>query len=290
MTTAKENTILIVDDDPELLTLLKASLSKDFNVQTIRSGAEILSQAENIDAQLILLDVNMPNIDGFEILRKFKQNPKIADTPIVSYSADGSEAVRDRVFALGAAGFMQKPLNVLTLPNDLKAILASANIFLSSFDKKRNFTVAFNQQEQHKLLMRELQQQLDQNKKVLLLTFSEGNHYFKIEFDKAIRSGQLVLLQIKPATVMRFPFLNDLTPLQVEIDEFLPHHRNEYSLFIENPERLLNMAEKQSAVGRVYILRDTLQTWFKRIYCYSAKLTTTTENNLLADIATTFCK
>jgi two-component system, NtrC family, sensor kinase len=111
---AKElNNILIVDDTPQNLHLLVDLLTKyDYKVRPVPNGKLALSAAEINPPDLILLDVMMPDLNGYEVCKQLKTNPKTKDIPIIFISA-GNEAVdKVKAFAIGGADYIGKPFQI----------------------------------------------------------------------------------------------------------------------------------------------------------------------------------
>src|SRR5580700_6697943 len=108
--------ILVVDDVPANVRLLEARLSAEyFDVATATSGAEALAICERGESDLVLLDVMMPDMDGFEVCRRLKKDPGTQHIPIVMVTA--LDQVSDRVAGLdaGADDFLTKPVSDLVL-------------------------------------------------------------------------------------------------------------------------------------------------------------------------------
>jgi len=109
-------TILVVDDEPPILDLVRFTL-EDADVQVVEAsdGAEALILARRIKPDLILLDVQMPRLDGFEACRQLRREPALARTPIVMLTAAGQEADRARGREAGADEYLTKPFSPLAL-------------------------------------------------------------------------------------------------------------------------------------------------------------------------------
>jgi len=104
--------VLVVDDILSNVKLLEAKLTSEyFEVVTAYSGAEALSKMEGCDPDIVLLDVMMPGMDGFEVCRRIKANPKTAHIPVVMVTA--LDQPTDRVTGLeaGADDFLTKPVD-----------------------------------------------------------------------------------------------------------------------------------------------------------------------------------
>jgi signal transduction histidine kinase len=111
MTHAKPR-ILAIDDHPANLFTLGAALEPDFHLQIATSGAAGLALASEKAPDLILLDVMMPEMDGYETCRRLKAEPRLASIPVIFVTALGDTAAESAGLELGAADYMTKPLNV----------------------------------------------------------------------------------------------------------------------------------------------------------------------------------
>jgi CheY-like chemotaxis protein len=117
---AADNKILVVDDDPGIQKFLNRFLSNHgFIIETARDGFEAGSKVESFKPGLIILDLFMPGLDGFEVCRRIKQNPAKAGIRIVAITGNQGDAVRERILGLGADGFVPKPID----KNDLLAVI-----------------------------------------------------------------------------------------------------------------------------------------------------------------------
>ncbi|MFW5966592.1 MAG: response regulator [Persicimonas sp.] len=106
---ADRGTVLVIDDDRTMRDLLRRVLEREgFTVATAASGSEGLVMAEQLHPQAITLDVLMPSMDGWTLLSKLKDDPELADIPVVMVTmVDDSE----RGYALGADDYMVKPID-----------------------------------------------------------------------------------------------------------------------------------------------------------------------------------
>jgi two-component system cell cycle response regulator len=108
--------ILVVDDVPANVKLLDARLTAEyFDVLTATSGAEALSLCEGSQCDLVLLDVMMPEMDGFEVCRRLKANPKTHHIPVIIVTALDQPADRVRGLEAGADDFLTKPVSDVAL-------------------------------------------------------------------------------------------------------------------------------------------------------------------------------
>ena len=110
-----ENNILIVDDEPLNLEILEFSLEALSKTKIIRAsdGVEALFFIERIAIDLIILDVNMPVMDGLELLEKLKKDEKLKYIPVIMVTAEDEE--RHRALELGSEDFLLKPIDVIEL-------------------------------------------------------------------------------------------------------------------------------------------------------------------------------
>lgn len=115
--------ILIIDDDLLLVELLTESLSSDgITVRAAHDGLSGIECMINESPDMILLDIMMPGIDGFEVCKKIKEAPCTADLPIVFISAKDSQEDIDRAYALGADDYIVKPFDTITVGKRLKTV------------------------------------------------------------------------------------------------------------------------------------------------------------------------
>ena len=123
----KENmpaTVLVVDDNQQNLELLQAYLD-DMDCETIAAndGAEALEIIKQRQPDLILLDVMMPKMSGFEVCRRIKNNPKTADIPVIMVTALTELGDIERGLDSGTDDFLSKPINKWELTTRVKTML-----------------------------------------------------------------------------------------------------------------------------------------------------------------------
>ncbi|MEQ8479828.1 MAG: PleD family two-component system response regulator [Hoeflea sp.] len=116
--------ILVVDDIPANVKLLEARLMAEyFDVLTAADGITALSICDQTQVDLILLDIMMPGIDGFEVCERLKKNPRTAHIPVVMVTALDQPADRVRGLKAGADDFLTKPVNDLQLMTRVKSLI-----------------------------------------------------------------------------------------------------------------------------------------------------------------------
>ena len=126
----KSDYILIVDDEPQNLKVVGALLQElGYNFSFASSGPEALQRIENRTPSLILLDVMMPGMNGFEVCKKIKNNPKIKHVPILMLSGLSDEEDIAKGLDLGAEDFLTKPIRPLELQARVKTLLRTKQLF-----------------------------------------------------------------------------------------------------------------------------------------------------------------
>ena len=109
----KAATILVVDDTPSNLVLMNSVLKDDWNVKVVNSGAKALKIAfSDTPPDLIVLDIMMPVMDGYEVCWQLKKNPKTTNIPVIFFTGKSESAFEEKALELGAADYITKPINV----------------------------------------------------------------------------------------------------------------------------------------------------------------------------------
>lgn len=103
--------ILVVDDENLIRQLMSALLSPFGEVSVVESGAEALEHAEKYNPDLIVLDVQMPEMDGYEVCKRLKANEKTASIPVVFLTANSTNEDEERGLEIGATDFIRKPIS-----------------------------------------------------------------------------------------------------------------------------------------------------------------------------------
>ena len=116
-------TILVVDDASENLMIMEAILAKYYSLKLFNESKEALDYALTNPPDLILLDIMMPNIDGFEICRCLKANPKLVDIPVIFITSKNEDEYEELGFSVGASDFIHKPINAPILVARVKTHL-----------------------------------------------------------------------------------------------------------------------------------------------------------------------
>lgn len=119
--------VLIVDDQLDNLLVAEAAL-KFHGIETCRAinGIDGLNALEDFQPTLILLDLSMPEMDGWDMLEELKKRPEMEDIPIIALTAHVMQGDKERVLAAGFTGYIPKPFSVAVLVQQIKQILETA--------------------------------------------------------------------------------------------------------------------------------------------------------------------
>ncbi|HEX8539031.1 MAG TPA: response regulator [Cystobacter sp.] len=118
--------MLVVDDDPDILEALSEILEAEgFEIRRARNGKEALERLEPDPPQLILLDLMMPVMDGWEFAQRMRQRPSVAHIPIIVLSADRNVGLK--ATDIGATGHLAKPFELSDLLDMVRRALANGS-------------------------------------------------------------------------------------------------------------------------------------------------------------------
>ena len=106
-----EYVILVVDDEPQNLHVLIEILKNDYRVKVARNGEKALQIIGKARPDVVLLDVNMPGMDGYTVLERLREKDASQSPPVIFLSGSMSEADRQKGLDLGAVDFLQKPVD-----------------------------------------------------------------------------------------------------------------------------------------------------------------------------------
>jgi DNA-binding response OmpR family regulator len=116
--------VLVVDDEPNIVMSLEFLMRRaGFEVAVARNGREALAALDGTPPDLLLLDVMMPEFDGYEVCERIRARPEWNATKIVMLTARGREVERERGLALGADAYVTKPFSTRDLVEQVKRML-----------------------------------------------------------------------------------------------------------------------------------------------------------------------
>jgi len=152
-----ENSVLVVDDEPSNLQILSHILKDDYTIYTAASGEHALEKAVRYNPDLILLDVLMPGMDGYQVLNRLKGGKETANIPAIFVSGLGSAEDEKRGLSLGAVDYIVKPFssaivqlrvgNQIKIVNQLRTIERLSLIDqLTGLPNRRSFDLKVNEE------------------------------------------------------------------------------------------------------------------------------------------------
>jgi len=115
--------VLVVEDEPIILRLLQVNLRLEgYDVVACSSGEDALLRVELAPPDVVVLDVVLPGIDGFEVCRRLRESPATANVPVIMVTAQAQDEDRKRGYALGVREYVTKPFE----PAELVALVREA--------------------------------------------------------------------------------------------------------------------------------------------------------------------
>jgi two-component system cell cycle response regulator DivK len=122
--------ILYIEDNPDNMMLVKRALeSRGYTLIEARNGIDGVTVAEKNELDLILLDINLPDIDGYEVARRLRGSvkPTLAYTPIIAITANALKGDAEKALASGCDVYMSKPINIRELWARVEAFVPAPN-------------------------------------------------------------------------------------------------------------------------------------------------------------------
>ena len=119
-----QGTILYIEDNPENRLLVRRILEAEgYSVIEAEDASAGLELAQRSSPDLILLDINLPEMDGYEFTARLRGTPGLSDIPIVALTANVMKGDRERTLAAGCDGYIQKPIDVDELPRQIEGYI-----------------------------------------------------------------------------------------------------------------------------------------------------------------------
>ena len=116
--------ILYIEDNPDNRLLIRRVLQAEgYEVLEAVDGQSGLQRAAEVQPDLILMDINLPEIDGYEVTARLKQLPGLSRIPIIAVTANVMKGDREKTLAAGCDGYIQKPIDIDLLPGQIERFL-----------------------------------------------------------------------------------------------------------------------------------------------------------------------
>ncbi|NYT72880.1 response regulator [Halomonas sp. QX-2] len=116
--------VLVVDDEPNIVLSLEFLMEQaGFEVVTAEDGEQALARVHDSQPDLLLLDISLPGISGFDVLERLRSEAATAQLPIIMLTAHGRDVEREKGMALGADDYITKPFSTQSLVEKVKALL-----------------------------------------------------------------------------------------------------------------------------------------------------------------------
>jgi len=123
-----KKTILYIEDNPDNRILIRRVLEAEgYSVIEAPNARVALSKLEQRNPDLILMDINMPDVDGYTLTTKIRSMPKHTRVPIVAVTANVMRGDREKSLEAGCDGYIQKPIDIDNLPKQIERFMRNAN-------------------------------------------------------------------------------------------------------------------------------------------------------------------
>ena len=121
--------ILVVEDNERNLKLLRDVLDyAGYDVRVARTAEDGITSAVSEPPDLVLMDLQLPGIDGMEALRRLRESPRTADIPVVAVTAQAMKQDRERALEAGFNGYIEKPISVRAFPDQVRSFLTEGKV------------------------------------------------------------------------------------------------------------------------------------------------------------------
>jgi two-component system cell cycle response regulator DivK len=121
--------ILVVEDNERNLKLLRDVLEyAGYDVRVARTAEDGITLAVSEPPDLVLMDLQLPGIDGTEALRRLRESPRTADIPVVAVTAQAMKQDRERALDAGFNGYVEKPITVRAFPDQVRRFLSGGEV------------------------------------------------------------------------------------------------------------------------------------------------------------------
>jgi DNA-binding response OmpR family regulator len=211
------DTIVIVDDNLEILELVKLALKSKYEVKAFSKGEDAIQCIYNITPKLFILDIQMPEMDGYELCSTFKSMDETKNVPVVFLSAKTGSNTRSLAFKLGAISYLEKPIEIIELRSLVDSIVEQTSqrkeniIKLLDFELNIDLNTAKDSSGEYKLtqseviiitsLVKNFSQPISRERLASLFSTTEKNTFRNIDthissIRKKIKNSKLSIVTI----------------------------------------------------------------------------------------------
>jgi len=138
--------VMIVDDEKDMLELLRITLQEDFEVVKASDGIEAIKKVISYQPDLFILDIMLPKMSGFQLCQSLRRNITYQNAPIVMISAKSSKKDQDYAFRMGTDAYLAKPFNTKDLLKVVSEVIRRKNMSI----RPKKFTIEYIQKEEEK--------------------------------------------------------------------------------------------------------------------------------------------
>ena len=258
--------VVVIDDEIVTRKIIDKALNEVFEVYIVTNIFESIGICEVQLPDVILLDLLMPSVDGFEILELLKNHSTLCDTPVICMSSTQEKEDRLRVRAQGAIGFIKKPVSLKTLAFDINQILDSVTNTISSKKNMVDFITTYNVSEKEKRI-NSIISDIPEGERVIFLSWTRGEYFYEENesIRKSIDDESLVFLEVKPALITKFSYMQELIPLLDDLTGVSGERFREAHLVFDEPRNLLNIHNTDKSVSQAYKISQIFHNTFKKI-------------------------
>ena len=242
----KQGTVLLVDDTPLILQLLsKLLLNEGYKVHTANNGRSAIDSARELNPDIVLLDIMMPGIDGYEVCERLKANPLTCDIPVIFVSAIDQVFDKVKAFGVGAADYLTKPFQ----PEEV-LIRVAHQLNFRSLQKRL--------EEQNLRLQKEIQEHKKTEAKYRSIFENSPNGIFQTAPNGCYLSANLALANLYGYSTPE-ELINTINNIAQQL-YVLPQRRNEFVEMMQQQQVLLNF---ESEIYR----KDGSTIWISEDVC-----------------------
>lgn len=121
-------TILYIEDNCDNRLLVRRVLEAEgYTVIEAEDGLAGMDFVQSETPDLVLMDINLPELDGYEVTKRLKQSPSMAEVPVIAMTANVMRGDREKTIAAGCDGYIPKPIDIDSLPNQIAKFLRKKN-------------------------------------------------------------------------------------------------------------------------------------------------------------------